>query len=106
MKRSGTYSTKSRQEIMKYLEASAGKTVSASDILNHLQAVGLNVSPTTVYRNLDRLYEEKKILKYVAEKGEKAVYQLEAEGRHCAEHLHLKCVSCGKIIHMDCDFMD
>ena len=73
MKRSGTYSTKSRQEIMKYLEASAGKTVSASDILNHLQAVGLNVSPTTVYRNLDRLYEEKKILKYVAEKGEKAV---------------------------------
>ena len=72
MKRSGTYSTKSRQEIMKYLEASAGKTVSASDILNHLQAVGLNVSPTTVYRNLDRLYEEKKILKYVAEKGEKA----------------------------------
>ena len=78
MKRSGTYSTKSRQEIMKYLEASAGKTVSASDILNHLQAVGLNVSPTTVYRNLDRLYEEKKILKYVAEKGEKAVYQLEA----------------------------
>ena len=106
MKRSGTYSTKSRQEIMKYLEASAGKTVSASDILNHLQAVGLNVSPTTVYRNLDRLYEEKKILKYVAEKGEKAVYQLEAEGRHCAEHLHLKCVRCGKIIHMDCDFMD
>lgn len=106
MKRSGTYSTKSRQEIMKYLEASAGKTVSASDILDHLQAVGLNVSPTTVYRNLDRLYEEKKILKYVAEKGEKAVYQLEAEGRHCAEHLHLKCVRCGKIIHMDCDFMD
>lgn len=106
MKRSGTYSTKSRQEIMKYLEASAGRTVSASDILDHLQGIGLNVSPTTVYRNLDRLCEEKKILKYVAEKGEKAVYQLEVEGRHCADHLHLKCLGCGKIIHMDCDFMD
>ena len=32
--------------------------------------------------------------------------KLETEGRHCAEHLHLKCVRCGKIIHMDCDFMD
>ena len=48
---------------MKYLEASAGRTVSASDILDHLQGIGLNVSPTTVYRNLDRLYEERKILK-------------------------------------------
>ena len=28
------------------------------------------------------------------------------EGRHCREHLHLKCVQCGRIYHLDCHFMD
>ena len=25
---------------------------------------------------------------------------------HCREHLHLKCVQCGRIYHLDCHFMD
>ena len=27
-------------------------------------------------------------------------------GHHCEEHLHLQCVKCGKIIHLECEFMD
>ena len=45
-------------------------------------------------------------MKYVADKGEKAVFQYVDEGRHCREHLHLKCVQCGRIYHLDCHFMD
>ena len=45
-------------------------------------------------------------MKYVADKGEKAVFQYVDEGRHCREHLHLKCVRCGRIYHLDCHFMD
>ena len=45
-------------------------------------------------------------VKYVADKGEKAVFQYVDEGRHCREHLHLKCVQCGRIYHLDCHFMD
>ena len=44
-------------------------------------------------------------MKYVAKKGERAVYQYIDEGRHCRDHLHLKCVRCGEIIHLDCHFM-
>ena len=42
----------------------------------------------------------------VAEAGGKAVYQYVELGQHCEEHLHLKCVKCGCIIHLDCGFMD
>ena len=45
-------------------------------------------------------------MKYVADKGEKAVFQYVDESRHCREHLHLKCVQCGRIYHLDCHFMD
>jgi DNA-binding transcriptional regulator YhcF (GntR family) len=52
------------------------------------------------------LVGEQRIMKYVADKGEKAVFQYVDEGRHCREHLHLKCVQCGRIYHLDCHFMD
>ncbi|KAB0578858.1 Fur family ferric uptake transcriptional regulator [Fusobacterium naviforme] len=106
MPRSASYSTKARQGIMRCLEESSASTISVSDILGYLSERGLSVSPTTVYRYLDKLCLERRVIKYVAKKGEKAVYQLEREGQHCAEHLHLKCVHCGRVIHMDCGFMD
>ena len=55
---------------------------------------------------LDKLAGEQRVMKYVADKGEKAVFQYVDEGRHCREHLHLKCVRCGRIYHLDCHFMD
>ena len=77
-----------------------------SNILEHLEAEGASPNPTTVYRYLDKLAGEQRIMKYVADKGEKAVFQYVDEGRHCREHLHLKCVQCGRIYHLDCHFMD
>ena len=59
-----------------------------------------------MYRYLDKLAGEQRIMKYVADKGERAVFQYVDEGRHCREHLHLKCVQCGRIYHLDCHFMD
>ena len=41
----------------------------------------------------------------MSEKGNQAVYQYVEQGHHCDEHLHLKCVKCGCIIHLECDFM-
>lgn len=72
----------------------------------HLEAQGASPNPTTVYRYLDKLAGEQRIMKYVADKGERAVFQYVDEGRHCREHLHLKCVQCGRIYHLDCHFMD
>ena len=102
----GGYNTKTRQLILDYLINNRQHAVSASNILEHLEAEGASPNPTTVYRYLDKLAGEQRIMKYVADKGEKAVFQYVDEGRHCREHLHLKCVQCGRIYHLDCHFMD
>ena len=95
-----------RQLILDYLINNRQHAVSASNILAHLEEQGAAPNPTTVYRYLDKLAGEQRVMKYVADKGEKAVFQYVDEGRHCREHLHLKCVRCGRIYHLDCHFMD
>ena len=92
MARSDGYNTKTRQLILDYLIRNRQHAVSASNILEHLEAEGASPNPTTVYRYLDKLAGEQRVMKYVADKGEKAVFQYVDEGRHCREHLHLKCV--------------
>ena len=106
MARSDGYNTKTRQLILDYLINNRQHAVSASNSLAHLDEQGAAPNPTTVYRYLDKLAGEQRVMKYVADKGEKAVFQYVDEGRHCREHLHLKCVRCGRIYHLDCHFMD
>ena len=106
MARSDGYNTRTRQLILDYLINNCQHAVSASNILEHLEAQGASPNPTTVYRYLDKLAGEQRIMKYVADKGERAVFQYVDEGRHCREHLHLKCVDCGRLIHLDEDVSD
>ena len=83
MARSDGYNTKTRQLILDYLIRNRQHAVSASNILEHLEAEGASPNPTTVYRYLDKLAGEQRVMKYVADKGEKAVFQYVDEGRHC-----------------------
>jgi Fur family ferric uptake transcriptional regulator len=106
MARSDGYNTKTRQLILNYLMQTREHAVSAATILEHLQNEGAAPSPTTVYRYIERLVSEGRVMKYVADKGEKAVFQYVGDGTRCREHLHLKCVKCGQIYHLDCGFMD
>ena len=73
MARSDGYNTKTRQLILDYLINNRQHAVSASNILEHLEEQGASPNPTTVYRYLDKLAGEQRIMKYVADKGEKAV---------------------------------
>lgn len=100
------YNTGSRKKILAYLTENADRTVSAKDIAKHTQEQGAPVNITTVYRYLDRLEQEGAVIKYASTAGEKAVYQYVGAGRCCGEHLHLKCIDCGKVFHLDCHFMD
>jgi Fur family ferric uptake transcriptional regulator len=75
MARSDGYNTKTRQLILDYLINNRQHAVSASNILAHLEEQGAAPNPTTVYRYLDKLAGEQRVMKYVADKGEKAVFQ-------------------------------
>ena len=97
----GRYKTKNHKALMSALEAAPGRCFTVDEIFDMLNARGEKIGRTTVYRQLENLAEEQIILKYIAENGESATYRLGSEG--CAAHLHLKCMDCGAIIHLDCD---
>ena len=100
------YVTASRKRILEFLKTNSNRTVTAADIDRYLKENDSEVNITTIYRYLDKLATEGTVIKYVAEKGEKAAYQYVEMGHQCDTHLHMKCVKCGCIIHLECAFMD
>ena len=99
------YATASRKKILEYLKENHNRTLTASDIDTYLKTCGNEVNITTIYRYLDKLEKEGTIMKYVAEKGCQATYQYVEAGHDCDGHLHLQCVKCGQVIHLECHFM-
>ena len=96
----GRYATKNHKALMAVLQAEPGRCFTVDEIFEMLNSRGEKIGRTTVYRQLETLAAEQRILKYIAEKGDGATYRLGLEG--CAEHLHLKCLDCGAVIHLDC----
>lgn len=105
MAKAGSYQTKARQLTISYLTEHQDTAVSAAGILEYLHEYGMKTNITTVYRFLDKLIAQGQVLKYMDEAGEKCVFQYVGEENHCHEHLHMKCIQCGKVIHLDCEFM-
>ncbi len=97
--------TANRKKILEFLKENQNRTVTVSDIDDYLKACDREVNLTTIYRYLDKLEKEGTVIKYVAEKGSQAGYQYVESGHRCDEHLHLQCVKCGQVIHLECHFM-
>lgn len=97
------YNTRQRALILNFLKENSAH-VSARDIINHLKEQGLSVGTATIYRTLDRLTEQGVIKKFVIDERSGACYQF-VHGAECNEHFHLKCIKCGALIHMDCEFI-
>ncbi len=55
---------------------------------------------STVYRLITALVEDGRVKRFTSENQRRASYQI-IIGEHCNHHLHLKCTSCGKILHLD-----
>lgn len=99
------YNTKSRKYILEFLESRKDCTVSAADVVNHLNSNGISVNQATVYRYLNKLSDEHRLLKFSENDNNKAVYRYIQLEQNCDGHIHIKCLKCGKIMHLECDFM-
>ncbi len=99
------YTTANRKKILAFLKENGNHTVTVTDIDAYLKECDSEVNITTIYRYLDKLEKEGSVIKYVAEKGSQATYQYVESGHNCEGHLHLKCVKCGGVIHLECAFM-
>ncbi len=97
------YNTRQRATILEILKENSAH-LSARDIIERLKSRGEKIGPATVYRTLDRLCEQGVIKKFVIDERSGACYQY-AELGDCENHFHLKCVSCGTLFHLDCNFV-
>lgn len=105
MKRSSGYATEKRNKILEYLITHKDEDISVKDIERHLEEEGMSANITTIYRYLEKLEADGKVLKRVGEQGNKSTFQYVKPEASCHNHLHMKCSGCGKIYHMDCGFM-
>lgn len=93
------YKTRQRDSILAYFASHADVCLSAKDII---ESPEIEVGEATVFRCLSHLAAEGLIKKYQSDDG--ALYQYNKEGE-CNHHFHLKCLHCGKIVHLDCEMM-
>ncbi len=99
------YKTKQRDYILQFLIKNQEKHVTVDDVVDHLKSAGNPVGKATVYRYLDKLVGQGDVRKYLLEDSG-ACYQYNADQKSCAMHFHLKCVTCKKLIHLHCDFLN
>ena len=93
-----TYNTEKRNELTLFLKSKEGQALTIEEICAQILPDGHGKS--TVYRLIAKLVEEGCVRRISDGKSRHATYQYISEGR-CSEHLHLKCKSCGKLIHLD-----
>lgn len=100
------YQTKSKQSILNFFLEHSNQTATVDELCQYLEKENIQINKSTIYRCLDRLLEQEQIIKYISDDGKKSIYQYVGLDQNCQNHLHLKCTQCGKIIHLDCHFMD
>lgn len=106
MKRAGSYSTEKRNKIMEYLITHKDENISVKEIELYLEKEGIGANISTIYRYLDKLVEEGSVLKHIDEAKNKSTFQYILPDGECYNHLHMICSGCGRIYHMDCEFMN
>ncbi|MBR3898505.1 MAG: transcriptional repressor [Bacilli bacterium] len=100
MPRSDHYNTKQKDLILNIIKQEE-KDFTIKDIHSKLKdETGL----TTIYRFMDKLIEDGLVDKHIG-KDNKTYYNY-LEKCDNKNHFYLKCESCGKIVHIDCDCIE
>ena len=98
--------TKQGKSVLECFEESPDVHFTAEDVSEKLKKKDNPVSTATIYRQLEKLTAMGIIRKYISSPDEPACYQFHGGHSECAHHFHLKCVSCNKLIHVSCEYLN
>ena len=100
------YNTAQRQAIIDCL-SEAGSHMTASAVRTALAEGGRKVASATVYRQLEKLVLEGVVVKSQPIGEKSACFELLDKTACVPERCyHMKCLSCGKLIHLNCEEID
>ena len=107
MKGETAYKTKQREEILAFLEQTAGQHVTAKSVHRALSESGSTIGSATVYRQLDRFVDEGIVRRYTLGQNEAACFEYVGDGSSCEQThcFHCLCTQCGSLYHMECDHL-
>ncbi|MCR4956827.1 MAG: transcriptional repressor [Lachnospiraceae bacterium] len=97
----GEYKTRSRHAMIRFMKENAEKRFTAGDLVKAMNNDENKVNRSTVYRNLERLCKEGKLVKYKEAGTNATCYQYSETHGQCHKHIHAQCSVCGKIYHLD-----
>ncbi|MDR0451240.1 MAG: transcriptional repressor [Treponema sp.] len=101
------YNTRQGKLIMDYLASLGDAHVTVNDIADHFRhEIRETIGLATIYRHLEKLVKAGTLCKYNPGEGESACYQYIGANRTEGDRFHLKCERCGKLIHLQCGFLD
>lgn len=106
MEHKSVYKTKLRSCILSLFVSLPSGSFSAQEIYELLGEKGEKANLTSVYRNLESMTNEGILIRFRDSGSDKATYQYAGRSGECRSHLHIKCISCGEMSHLDCDFMN
>ena len=92
-----TYNTEKRAELLGFFESNSDTAFSIEEICARLAKGGKGKS--TLYRQTAKLVKEGYVSR-IPTGSRKFVYQYR-DKQHCGEHLHLKCLDCGRLVHLN-----
>lgn len=77
------YQTKQMKQILAYLQTIEGTHVTAADVCSYFKEQGINVGTTTVYRNLEKMVEQRLVAKYNVDGTSSACFEYLGAEEHC-----------------------
>lgn len=93
------YNTKQRQALLDWLTAHSESAYTIDELAATLSENGEQApGKSTVYRLVDKLVEDGTVKRFV--KGNSRHFHYQLAGTDCSHHLHMKCTTCGILLHM------
>ena len=103
MSNRSNYNTKQKEILIDYLKSRKNEHVTVNEIKDYVNNKGLNVGLTTIYRQLEKLINEKIVAKITIDSHSGAMFEYIEQNKEDSNCYHLKCEVCNKIIHFHCN---
>lgn len=93
------YKTKPKEYILEYLKKNKNHRFNVKEMYDSIINSGYNINLATIYRNVNQLVDEGKLLKHMSSDSDYATYQY-IENEDCLAHFHFECIKCGRVSHL------
>ena len=96
------YVTEQKTLLLDFLKKNCEASYTIDELMAKMSEQGVTSVPgkSTLYRLMNNLCDDGRV-KRIAREGERSFAYQAFLGEDCGAHLHMKCISCGKLLHLE-----